>query len=285
MDARSRCPRERECDAEIRDERLAVVEEDVFRFEVPVNDAVAVRIVERARHCARQADRLVDGELLLTLQARAERFAGHIRHDVEEQPFRLARVEERQEMRVLQVRGDANLGKKPLGPEERAELRVEDLESDRAVVPPISCEVDGGHPAAPDLALDLVLARKGVTQGGQDVHGQCWRLGGGTPKMAELGSESNCIVRTRSRQMRIALRLLGTVVVAAIGWIVAGYLATAPLGAIYGWSGHPAIPAAPLAIYIGLYAVMLPLLAIAAGWKIVRWVEARWRSKRDAGPR
>ena len=49
----------------------AVVQQDVLRLEIAVDDAVPVRVVERARHCRRDADRFVDRELLLAIQARA----------------------------------------------------------------------------------------------------------------------------------------------------------------------------------------------------------------------
>ena len=77
--------------------------------------------------------------------------------------------------------------------------------------------------------------------------------------------------------MIIALRVLGTLVVAALSWAVLGYLATAPLGAIYGWGGHPAAPAAPMAVYVLVYLVVLPLLCLGGAWKLIRSVEKRWR--------
>lgn len=83
--------------------------------------------------------------------------------------------------------------------------------------------------------------------------------------------------------MIVALRLLGTLVLAVLGWAVLGYLASAPLGAIYGWSGHPAIPAAPSWVYILVYAVVLPLLCLAGGWKMTRWTENRWGKGRGDG--
>jgi hypothetical protein len=56
-------------------------------------------------------------------------------------------------------------------------------------------------------------------------------------------------------------------------------LATIPLGAMFGWSGHPAIPDAPLLVYVALYAVLLPGMSLMAGWRltgrIARWVGSR----------
>jgi hypothetical protein len=74
-----------------------------------------------------------------------------------------------------------------------------------------------------------------------------------------------------------ALRLAGTLIVALVSWAVPGYFATVPLGAIFGWSGHPAIPAAPVAVYIGLYLVVLPALCLAGAWRLMGWAGARIR--------
>ena len=65
----------------------------------------------------------------------------------------------------------------------------------------------------------------------------------------------------------LMLRAACTLVLAVVGWAVLGYLATAPLGALYGWSGHPSIPGAPTAVYIGLYLIALPALCLVGAWK------------------
>jgi hypothetical protein len=83
--------------------------------------------------------------------------------------------------------------------------------------------------------------------------------------------------------MTIALRLLATLVVGTISYVVLGYLAVAPLGAIYGWGGHPAMPSAPMPLYYTLYVGVLPVLCLAGAWKLTRWLEARWRGSRN-GP-
>jgi hypothetical protein len=80
--------------------------------------------------------------------------------------------------------------------------------------------------------------------------------------------------------MVLALRGLATLLLAAPAWAVLGFLATAPLGAMYGWSGHPAIPSAPMAVYVGLYLVVLPILCLSAAWWLVavvtRAIARRW---------
>ena len=65
---------------------------------------------------------------------------------------------------MLQVRGDLDLGEKALDAEHRAELRLEHLERDLAVVLDVAREVDGRHAAGADLALDLVPASEPAVQ-------------------------------------------------------------------------------------------------------------------------
>ena len=83
-------------------------------------------------------------------------FAFDERHDVEQQSFRFAGVEQRQQVGMLQAGGDANLAEESLGAEDGAELGIEDLERDAPVVLDVARQVDGGHAAAPDLAIEDV---------------------------------------------------------------------------------------------------------------------------------
>ena len=52
------------------------------------------------------------------------------RHDVEEAAVRLARVEQREDVRVLEVGGELDLGEEPLGADHGGELGPQDLERD-----------------------------------------------------------------------------------------------------------------------------------------------------------
>lgn len=84
--------------------------------------------------------------------------------------------------------------------------------------------------------------------------------------------------RTLPPIVRMVARLAVSLVLAVIGWALLGYLATLPLGAFYGWSGHPAIPAAPWSVYLALYAVVLPGVCLAGGWYIAgRLLASIWR--------
>ena len=108
-----------------------------------------------------QPHRLVDGELPLALEARAKRLAFDVRHHVVQQAVRLAGVEQRQQVRVLQVRRDLDLAQESLGAEHRGELRLEHLDRDVAVVLEVVREVDRRHAARAELALDAVAVGEG----------------------------------------------------------------------------------------------------------------------------
>ena len=86
----------------------------------------------------------------------AERLPLDERHDVEEVAVGLARVEQRQDVRVLEVGGELDLGEEPLGADDGGELRAQNLERDLAVVPEVLGQVHRRHPACADLAFDPV---------------------------------------------------------------------------------------------------------------------------------
>ena len=62
-------------DAEIGDHRLARLEQDVLRLEVPVDHAVGVGVVQGVGEQGDQANRLIHRELALALEPGAQRLA------------------------------------------------------------------------------------------------------------------------------------------------------------------------------------------------------------------
>ena len=63
-------------------------------------------------------------------------------------------------MRVLEPRGDLDFAEEALVPERRCELGVENLDRDGPMVLQVVGQVDGGHPAAPERALEAVGTRQ-----------------------------------------------------------------------------------------------------------------------------
>jgi hypothetical protein len=74
---------------------------------------------------------------------------------------------------VLQVRRRLDFGQETLGSDDGGQLRLEDLEGDLSTVLQVVGEVDGGHPAFAELALDAVAVDQGGGEAGGDVgHGR-----------------------------------------------------------------------------------------------------------------
>jgi hypothetical protein len=65
-------------------------------------------------------------------------------------------VDESDDVGVLKLGGKPDLAQEPLGAEHGGKLGAEDLERHEPVVPKIACEIDRGHAAAAELALEHV---------------------------------------------------------------------------------------------------------------------------------
>src|SRR5690242_895970 len=69
-------------------------------------------------------------------------------------------------MRMLEASRKLDLALEPLGAQGGSELRVEDLQRDKAVVPEIPSQVDNGHPPAAEFTLDRVAAARAALSRG-----------------------------------------------------------------------------------------------------------------------
>ena len=162
----------RERDAEVGDQRLAVVQQDVLGLDVAVDHAVAVGVVERRGHFGRDPDRVGDRELLLAGEPVAQGLALDVGHDVEEVAVGLARVEQGQDVGVLEVGRQLDLGQEPLGADHGRQLGAEDLHGHRPVVADVLGEVDGGHAAGAGFAVETVAVREGGLEAAEEFgHG------------------------------------------------------------------------------------------------------------------
>ena len=121
-----------------------------------MNDSSAVGVVECPSDIARKPEGLVHRKLTLTVQPLPKALPLHERHDVEERSVRLSRIEEGQDVRVLEVGRGLDLGQEAVCPHGRGQLGPEDLDGYLSFMPEVVCQVDRCHPARTDLALDPV---------------------------------------------------------------------------------------------------------------------------------
>ena len=62
------------------------------------------------------ANSIIDGQLVLTLQTLSQRLTFHVRHYVVQKPLGLARVEQREYVRMIEARHHSDLAEEPLRP-------------------------------------------------------------------------------------------------------------------------------------------------------------------------
>ena len=93
-----------------------------------------MRVVESRRHIFRDLECVLDAELLLPVNLVPEGVPFHIRHHVVEELLSLTRIEERQDMGMLQIRGRLDLSEEALRPNNRSQLRLQDLERNLSLV-------------------------------------------------------------------------------------------------------------------------------------------------------
>ncbi len=72
-------------------------------------------------------------------------------------------------MRVLKTGGELDLTEEPVGADGRCQLGVEHLERHRPVVANVVSEVDDGHAAAAELALDAVMVGQRNLEASQHI--------------------------------------------------------------------------------------------------------------------
>ena len=151
-------------DAEVGDQCIPVGEQDVLRLDVAMHRPMAMGVVERGTDGRRDVYRVGNGELVFAHQPRAEGFAVHKGHHIEQEPIGASGIEERQDVRVLQRSCELDLLEKALAAEDGGELGAEDLDGDFPAVLQVLGEVDGGHAAGAEFALDAVAVGQGVSE-------------------------------------------------------------------------------------------------------------------------
>ena len=124
-----------------------------------MNQPFPVGVVERFAGLAHQAYRFRLGERPLAGEALAEGLTLHVGHDVERAGRRLvggARIEQGEDVGVLEPGLDPDLPQEALGGFAGDDLRAQDLDRDGAVVLAVAGQIYHGHPAPTQLPVDGV---------------------------------------------------------------------------------------------------------------------------------
>ncbi len=156
--------RDRSRDSEIRHYRMPRLEQDVLRLDVAMHDIMAVGVAQGIRNLARDLHCLGERELACSVEPIPQRLSFDVGHHVIQQTGSLARIVERQDVRVCEAGRDFDLLEKPFRAECRGQLGLQDLDGDFAMMLEVLGEVDRGHPATPQLALEGVALGEGCAE-------------------------------------------------------------------------------------------------------------------------
>ena len=137
---------------------VVLVEQDVRRLDVAVDEAVAVGGVERAGDLGDDVGRAFGSELVLGAHERAQIGPVDVAHDDEQHALALARVVDGDDVRVLD--GGRRLG---FGDEALSEVLVvgergrDDFQRDRPLQAELRRAIDDAHPTAAGEPFDAVI--------------------------------------------------------------------------------------------------------------------------------
>src|SRR3989449_3688920 len=110
-------------DAKIGNDRVPSRGEDIPGFDVAVDHAVLVGVLQGVSHLAGYDQRLLNRQPMLPVEPVAQRLALDVRHGVVEKPGCFSRVEKRQDVGVVEPGGELDLPQEALGAQGQRELR------------------------------------------------------------------------------------------------------------------------------------------------------------------
>ncbi len=147
---------------------MTFVQQDVLGLDVAMDDVVPMRVIERISHLDGDAERFVNGYRWAARKPIAQRLSRHDRHHEVQAAARFARVVEREDMRMIQAGGQLDLSKKALAAERFREIGTQDFDRDFPAVLVVVGQVDRGHTARSELAVESILMGERI---GQDCRG------------------------------------------------------------------------------------------------------------------
>ena len=142
--------------AEVGDQRMLALGENVARLDVPVHHAALVGVVERVHHVVQHAHDLAHVELRFPFEAGAERFALDEGHGVVEQLVVLAGRQQRDDMRVLELGGELDLTAEAVAVDAGGEVGREHLHDHFPAQRHVGGHEDAAHPGPLKLGAEFI---------------------------------------------------------------------------------------------------------------------------------
>ena len=148
--------RNRPSHPEVGQQGVASGEENVAGLYVAVDDTHPVRVIQRVRHLASNRQGLGYRELLLCGESLSQGLTLDEGHHIVEKTTRFTRIEDWQNVGMLQVGSDLDFPHEPLWSDCGRQRAMEDLDRNLSVMLAVDREVNSGHSAVPQFALDWV---------------------------------------------------------------------------------------------------------------------------------
>lgn len=153
-------------DAEVGHQSDFLIQQNVLGLDVPVDDTLRVGVVEGLGDLAGDPDSGVDRERAVPIQPFPHRGARDVRHG---EVANRAAIRERDRGRVMdgenvamgEPAGHRDFSREAPNPHGAGQLGPEHLERNRAVMLDVLGEIDRGHPAPAQLALELIAIAEG----------------------------------------------------------------------------------------------------------------------------
>ena len=148
-----------------------LLDQDVRRLDVSVHEPSVVCGVQRTRRLLEEEQRPRDAESSVAREQRFEIRSAHISHRDVEFAVSLARVVDRNDVRVVDLGGPLRLALESC-PEARvfAQGRREELDRDLPAQPHVLGEVDDAHATTADERLEAIASNVGPDTGSALVH-------------------------------------------------------------------------------------------------------------------
>ena len=151
-------------DAEVRQHRSVLVEENVRRLYIPMDDTFSMGLAECRQQVAPEFARGVDRQTPLFFELRLKGVALQVIHHVEVQAVPFIDFVDGNDVGVSQIGEDASFVDKLPGGLDGPPLGPQHLDAHETIEGHVPREVDRPHAAACELALELVVRRQGRTQ-------------------------------------------------------------------------------------------------------------------------
>ena len=111
--------RNREGNTEIRNERTFIEKQNVPGIDIAMDDTVPVCMLEGIGYVDCNSYRVIDRKLSLAIQSLAQCLSLYILHHVEDQSICRAEIEQRENVRMLKIRGELDFLQETVGARDR----------------------------------------------------------------------------------------------------------------------------------------------------------------------